>query len=185
VNNILITGERWSRSAGELLEEIREMIECPTGGYWVDISRDKINKEIRVFDLTSLYEEDRENIFFRKDDSTGFSKLNIEIFNTKGVDILQKSFENRDVFILNEIGFLESKATKFTEEVIKLLDSSKIVIALVKGVSCPYIDSILERKDIELFKVNDENKEIIKTEIARLLKSWKVPINYNCEGKVC
>lgn len=176
MNNIFITGERWSCSAGELIKEIKNLISCEIGGYWVEITRDKGNNNIRIFDITSLYEEDRDNIFFRKDDLTGFSRLNIEVFNTKGVEILQKSFGNREVFILNEIGFLESKASRFTEEVIKLLDSNKIVIALVKGVSCPYIDSVLARKDIMLFEVNEENRKTMKNDIVELLKDWKVPM---------
>jgi nucleoside-triphosphatase len=179
VNNIFITGERWSSSAGELIREVKNLICCEVGGYWVEITRDKGNNNIRIFDLTSLYEEDRGNIFFRKDDLTGFSKLNIEVFNTKGVEILQNSFDNREVFILNEIGFLESKASRFTEEVIKLLDSSKVVIALVKGVSCPYIDLVLTRKDIKLFEVNEENRKNMKDAIVELLKAWKVPLAEN------
>lgn len=179
MNNIFITGERWSSSAGELIKEIRDLINCEIGGYWVDITRDLQNNDIRIFDLTSLYDEDRGNIFFRKDDSTGISKLNIEVFNTRGADILRRSFENRDVFILNEIGFLESKAVNFTNEVIRLLDSSKIVIALVKGVSCPYIDSILSRKDIELFKVTEANREAVRNDIINMLLKWQVPIIIN------
>jgi nucleoside-triphosphatase len=101
------------------------------------------------------------------------------VFNTKGVEILQNSFDNREVFILNEIGFLESKASRFTEEVIKLLDSSKVVIALVKGISCSYIDLVLARKDIKLFEVNEENRKTMKDAIVELLKAWKVPVAEN------
>jgi nucleoside-triphosphatase len=176
MNNIFITGERWSSCAGELITEIKEMLLCEIGGYWVDITRDKEDDNVRVFDLTSLYDNDNNNIFFRKDDSSGISKLNIEVFNTKGIEMLQRAFEHREVFVLNEIGFLESKAYSFTKEVVKLLDSSKIVIALVKGISCPYIDSIMLRKDIELFKITEENKNDMKDNIIKLLKIWNVPI---------
>jgi nucleoside-triphosphatase len=176
MNNIFITGERWSSSAGELIAEIKDMLLCEIGGYWVDITRDKEDNNVRVFDLTSLFDEDNNNIFFRKDDSSGISKLNIEVFNTRGVEMLQRAFKHSEVFVLNEIGFLESKAYSFTKEVVKLLDSSKIVIALVKGISCPYIDSIMLRRDIELFKITEENKNNMKNNIIKLLKSWKVPL---------
>jgi nucleoside-triphosphatase len=176
MNNFFITGERWSSAAGELMMEIKELIKCEIGGYWVHVTRCKGDSNIRVFDLTSLYDGSKDNIFFRKDDSTGISKLNIEIFNTQGVDMLRKSFENRNIIILNEIGFLESKAYAFTEEVVKLLDSSKIVIALVKGVKCPYIDSIISRGDSTLFKVTEENKEFVKQEILKHLRNLNVVI---------
>ncbi len=176
MKNILITGERWSSSARELLVEIKNMLNCDIGGYWVNVTRDIENKNMRIFDLTSLYEEDRENVFFKKDDLTGISKLNIDVFNTKGVEMIQKSFKNREVFVLNEIGFLESKAYRFTKEINNLLDSPKIVIALVKGVSCPYIDSILSRKDIKLFNINEKNKNEAKHKILELLREWKVQL---------
>jgi nucleoside-triphosphatase len=179
MNNIFITGERWSSSAVELMVEIRAMLNCKTGGYWVDITRDTDNNNIRVFDLVSLYDGDNGNIFFRKDDSTGISKLNLEVFNTKGVDMLQRSFENCEVLILNEIGFLESKAKSFTEQVVRLLDSSKVVIALVKGIRCPYIDSITSRKDMQLFNITQENKAEMKQRIVELLKAWKVKLAEN------
>ncbi len=174
MNNILITGDRRKSIAGEVLTEIQAILDCSIGGYWVDITRDSQNKNIRIFDLTSLYEEDKNNIFFRKDDSTGFSKLNIEVFNTKGVEMLHKSFKNRDLIILNEIGFLESKAEGFTSEVKNLLDSSKVVIAALKDVSCSYINSIKNREDVYIFKADENNKEIVKEEIIKLLSKWNV-----------
>lgn len=176
MNNIFITGERWNGCAGELLSEIKDILDCQIGGYWVDITRDKENGNVRIFDLTSLYEEDKGNVFFKKDDSTGISKLNIDVINIKGVEILQKCFDKTEVFVLNEIGFLESKALSFTKEVVRLLDSPKIVIALVKGVSCPYIDSMLSRDDIELFRITEENKSEMKKKIINLLESLRVPI---------
>lgn len=176
MNNIFLTGERWNNYAGELLLEIKNMLLCDIGGYWVDVTRDDENKNIRVFDLTSLYDGERGNIFFKKDDSSGISKLNIDIFNTKGVEILERSFGRREVFVLKEIGFLESKAKRFTNEVKKLLDSPKIVIALVKSVRCTYIDAVMAREDANLFKVTEENKDAVKQEILKLLISLEVPL---------
>lgn len=174
--NILIIGERRSSKSSELLSEIMALLDCSIGGYWVDITRDSKNKDIRNFDLTSLYEENRNNVFFRKDDSTGFSKLNIEVFNTKGIEILAKSFNYSDVIIMNEIGFLESKATAFTSEVRKILDSKKVVIAALKDVPCLYIDTIKSREDIYIFKVNENNKDSIRQEIIKLLRLWMVKL---------
>jgi nucleoside-triphosphatase len=176
MNNIIITGDRRNTTAIEVLTEIKNLLSCKIGGYWVDITKDDNNKNVRIFDLTSLYDSDNGNIFFRKDDSTGISKLNIEIFNTKGVDILDKSFENADIIIMNEIGFLESKAYDFTEKVINILDSPKAVVALLKGVSCPYIESIRAREDVHIFDVSKSTRENIKKEIISQLKTWKVNI---------
>ena len=117
MNNILLMTEKREKAAKELLEEILKVLKCSIGGYWVKITKDKDNSNIRIFDLTSLYDKDEGNIFFIKNDVTVRSKLDIEVFNKRGKEMLKRSFENTDLIIMNEIGFLESKAFEFTAEV--------------------------------------------------------------------
>lgn len=176
MKNILIIDESRRASGEKLLKEIKNIIDCPIGGYWIDIKRDELNNEIRNFDLTSLCNGEQGNIFFRKDYSTELSKLNIDVFNTKGVQFLQESLNERDILIFNKIGFLECKAEKFTREVIRAFNSPKTVIALLKKVNCDYINYIANRKDVNIFNASEDNKDYVKDSIVKLLKEWKVPI---------
>jgi nucleoside-triphosphatase THEP1 len=176
VKNILIMNESKHASGEKLLNEIRNIINCPIGGYWIDIRRDEVNKEIRNFDLTSLYNGDKGNFFYKKDYATGLSILNIDVLNTKGVQFLQDSLNERDVLVFNEIGILESRAEKFTREVVRAFNSSKTVIALLKRVNCDYINYIANRKDVCIFNVSEDNEIYAKDNIIKLLKEWKVPI---------
>lgn len=179
MKNILIINESRRASGEKLLNEIKNIIDCPIGGYWVDVKRDEVNNEIREFDLTSLYSNDNNNIFFTKDDSTGFSNLNIEVFNTKGVQFLRDSINERDVLVFNEIGLLESKAEKFTREVVRAFNSHKTVIALLEKINCDYINYFANRQDVIIFNVSEDNKAYVRDNIVKLLKEWKVPIKDN------
>lgn len=175
MNNLFICTEKGDNTANEILKDLMECIDCSMGGYWVKITRDEDNNDIRIFDLTSLCDEDTGNIFFRKNDATGISKLNLEIFNSKGRDILSKSFQKADVIIMKEIGFLESKAVEFTKKVEEILDSPKVVIGTIKELSCSYINSIKNRKDVITIKATVNNKNYVKDEVLKILTSWKIP----------
>lgn len=177
MNNILLVTEKNNKAAKVLLEELVGYLQCKIGGYWVKITKDKANKDVRLFDLTSLYDKDENNIFFIKNDVTVRSKLNLEIFNTKGKEILERSFRNTNIIVMNEIGFLESKAFEFTSEVKRILDSSKVVLAVVKELNCNYIQSIISREDVKVFKVTEENIKATRDEVINLLKEWKVALN--------
>lgn len=179
MRNILIIEEGRQASGEKLLDEIKKIIKCPIGGYDIHIKRDAENNKIREFNLVSLYSNEKGNIFFKTDDAAGTDKFNIEIFNTKGVEFLQESLNNGEVLIFNEIGYLESKAEKFTREVIKALNSEKVVIALLKKVNCDYINYIAARKDVSIFSVSEDNKIYAKEGIIKLLKEWKIPISHN------
>lgn len=179
MKNILIINEGRQAVFGEkFLNEIKSSITCPIGGYWIQIKRDEGNKKIGEFDLVSLYNSgENGNIFFEKDNLTGISKLNIDVFNTKGVQFLQDSLKYREVLIFNEIGFIESKSEKFTREVIRALNSEKVVIALLKRINCDYINYIATRKDVNIFNISEGNKVYAKDNIIKLLKGWKIPVS--------
>lgn len=175
MKNLFFTSERGCDASDKLLCEILKSISCTVGGYRVKITKDPLNQNVRIFDLTSLYDGEEGNIFFRKDDSQCISKLHKEVFETKGVEILRKSFENREILIMDEIGFLESRAEKFTGEVFKILDSDKVVFGLIKGRDCEYINRICSREDTIILKVTEENAAEVKHKTIEILKKWGVP----------
>lgn len=177
MNNILLMTEKREKAAKELLEEILKVLKCSIGGYWVKITKDKDNSDIRIFDLTSLYDKDEGNIFFIKNDVTVGSKLDIEVFNKIGKEMLKRSFDNTDLIIMNEIGFLESKAFEFTAEVKRILDSSKVVLAVVKALDCSYINSITAREDVSIFTVTEANKDEVKKKVLCMLKSYNIALD--------
>jgi nucleoside-triphosphatase len=177
MNNILLLTEKREQAAKELLEEIVNCVQCRVGGYWVKITKDENDNDIRIFDLTSLYDKDDGNIFFIKNDATVRSKLDLEVFNKKGKEILRRSFENTDLIIMNEIGFLESKAFEFTSEVKRILDSDKVVLAVIKSLDCTYINSITAREDVSIFKVTEENKAEIKKKVLSILNSYNIALD--------
>jgi nucleoside-triphosphatase THEP1 len=76
---------------------------------------------------------------------------------------------------LDEISFLESKAQKFTREIFRILDSSKVVFEVIKGRECEYINKVCSREDIIILKVIDENVEEMKEQVIDILRKWDIP----------
>ena len=59
-------------------------------------------------------------------------------FNEGIFSVLEKSFHERNAIIMDELGFMESKAYKFKDIVLKLLDSSNTVIGVLKKRDCEF-----------------------------------------------
>lgn len=176
MKNILIIDESRQATGEKLLNEIKSLITCPIGGYWIDINWDETYEKIIKLDLVSLYSGESENISLMNDDLSISSKINKDVFNNKGVQFLQDSLNNGEVLIFNEIGYLESKAEKFTKEVVRAFNSNKAVIALLKKVNCDYINYIATRRDVNIFNISEDNKFYVKEDIIKLLRAWQVPL---------
>ena len=161
IKNIFITSKR-GIEISPILKEILDELEATIGGYKIVITKEG---DERIFDLTSLYDGEKGNIFFRKNDITWISKLNKEIFNIKGVEILKKSFNDRDIIVMDEIGFLESKAEEFKKEIINILESPKIVLGVLKDRETEFLDSLRKREDIKIFRVEEDNKKEVKEKV--------------------
>lgn len=176
MNNLLFTSEKDSNAGDKLLKEIMGLINCPIGGYIVKISKEPDKPNIRNFDLTSLYDGEEGNIFFRKDDSACVSKLNRDLFETIGVDMLEKSLKYRNIIIMNKIGFVETGAERFIDEVIKIFDSPKPVLGIMKNRQCSYINNIKSRDDVIIMDVDNDNYDVIKEKSLKILKDWNVKL---------
>jgi nucleoside-triphosphatase len=176
MNNLLFTSEKDSNAGDKLLKELIELLDCPIGGYMVKISKEPDNPNVRIFDLTSLYDGEEGNIFFKKDDLACVSKLNRDLFETIGVEMLEKSLKNRSIIIMNKIGFVETKAEKFIGEVIKIFDSPKPVLGIMKNRQCDYINNIKSRNDVIIMDVDSNNYDTVKNKSLEILKSWNVKL---------
>lgn len=176
IKNIFFCSGRRDDSCGAALKEVMDRLNCSYGGYYIKITEDPNNKDVRIFDLTSLYDGEEGNVFFTKDDSTCISKLNKDVFDEKGVEILTKSFNDRDIIVMDEIGFLESKAEKFTSEVFNILSSEKVVIGVIKWRDCEYINKVSSRDDVHIIDVSYDRIEEAKEEAIELLRNLNVPL---------
>jgi len=85
-----------------------------------------------------------------------------ETFENQGVENLKKSLKAKpDIILMDELGFLESQALNFQKHVKQCLDSTIPVLGVIKLFRTPFLDSIRERKDVNIIEVTPLNREKI------------------------
>ena len=84
----------------------------------------------------------------------------LETFSQNGVNILQKSLEAPNPFILmDEIGRLESRCEPFCAQVLKTLDADKRVLGVLQKCGSALVNQIMSREDVTVITVTPENRE--------------------------
>ena len=75
-----------------------------------------------------------------------------------------------DIWLIDEIGKMESLSPKFRQFIEQLLDGSEPVTATVSISAAGWIEQIRQRTDTQLFQVNESNRDYLYLKIADLLK---------------
>ncbi len=108
--------------------------------------------------------------FFIDDDSQKIAN----IFDRDGISALISAVELSDIIVMDELGFLESKAEKFRAGVMNTIDSFPKIIGILKKYKKNFFwDAVTKRKDVILHKVTKENRDKLADEIAGLLNGKK------------
>ena len=81
-----------------------------------------------------------------------------EVFNTVGAGLL-KSAGRCDYIVLDELGFMESRAEAFQQAVFELLGGEVPVIGVIKPRSTPFLDSIRAHPRTALYEVSPDNRD--------------------------
>ncbi|MGM0446439.1 MAG: nucleoside-triphosphatase [Bacillota bacterium] len=179
-NNILITGGKYVGKS-TLIKKCLDKFNLIPGGFVVGRTGQK-NAWL------SFYLVDPHEYYYR-DDSRGSKifkkwketfaernspkekfKVNPDVFDHKGVELLETGMKYRDIVIMDELGRFELKALKFQKKVFEVLDSEKKVLAVLKDEHNQFLDKIRARDDITILKLSDENKEKISNIAYKSLK---------------
>lgn len=87
----------------------------------------------------------------------------LETFEVLGCEILRESINdlNSKLILMDEIGVLEDKALNFKNEIIRSIESQKIVLGVIKKKDNEFLNYLKERKDIVVFDIeNTTNKQL-------------------------
>lgn len=133
-----------------------------TSFYLVEVSQ--INKSV------NLLKSEINRFAFRKDINSKW-EINIEVFNKLGVNFLS-NLEDKDIVIMDELGRFELKAYDFQKKVEEVLSDDKVVLGVIKDESNEFLDRIRNRKDVEILRVTQENREVIYQKTKTLLISF-------------
>lgn len=151
-----------------ILKETLEKLHMPLGGF---TTKRVLDGPFRTYLTQSLYDDRREVTIARVDSRDWSKEVFEEAFSKDLVSILDHSFANRDLIVLDELGFMESHIEPFTSKVYELLDSDKIIFGVLKDYDCEFLNTIRARNDIELIKVTEENRDWVVEETFQILKS--------------
>ncbi|MDI9462543.1 MAG: nucleoside-triphosphatase [Bacillota bacterium] len=83
-------------------------------------------------------------------------------FDDYGVKILEGCLrDNPKLIVMDELGFFEDDATLFQEKVLQILDSYIPVLGVLKRKETDFLNLIRSRKDVLLFEITPENRNIM------------------------
>ena len=91
-------------------------------------------------------------------------------FNLKGVEFLS-NVDDCDLILMDEIGFMESKAKDFSKTVIDILDKDIPVIGVVKPKNKGLPLDVKNHIKTKLLTVTEENRNDLYLEFKRLLEA--------------
>jgi len=83
------------------------------------------------------------------------------VFEELGVWAVSRALEYASLVVMDELGRFEIDCHAFVNTVHKAFDSELALIAAVKDEKNPFIDSLLNRKDILLYKIDSGNRETL------------------------
>ncbi len=70
-----------------------------------------------------------------------------------------------DVYLVDEIGIIAPWSTKFVLAMNALLDSSRVVVAIIRADGGGYVRQVKDRTDVEIWELTGENSEQMLDEI--------------------
>lgn len=96
-----------------------------------------------------------------------------EVFNTVGAEAIDCARGKRGFIIMDELGFMEAGAKKFTASVFNALAGDVPVIAAVKNrPDVPFLKSVLEHPNAQVFRLDEGLRETLFLQLAPIVSSW-------------
>ncbi|MFP4021472.1 MAG: nucleoside-triphosphatase [Halanaerobium sp.] len=111
-----------------------------------------------------------QKIFAYRENTAEKFKVQSEVFNNLGVELLRQKAE---IIVLDELGRFELEAKKFQKEVFSLLDSEKIVIGVLKTESNLFLDKLRQRDDLIIYQLKEYNQKQRAEIFTKLLENLK------------
>lgn len=84
------------------------------------------------------------------------------IFDNIGIDILDKDIENKNIIIIDEIGFIETNTKKFIPRIRQLLsDKNKKIVAIFRKHNNNLLDELRNDNQTKIIEVTIDNRNDI------------------------
>jgi nucleoside-triphosphatase len=95
---------------------------------------------------------------------------NIESLALKSINCGNPS----SVIVIDEIGKMECLSSRFREEITRIIDSDRMILATIPVRGDQFIDSIRKRDDVLVIEINRGNRDELPKKLASLFNNIKV-----------
>lgn len=103
----------------------------------------------------------------------GKYKVNLKDLDEIGTSAIEYAIKNSDFIFIDEIAPMELHSKGFCSAVEAVLDSDKPVVAVIhKRSSNTFVSQVKARKDVLIFEVTHENRELLADEILNNLRGF-------------
>lgn len=79
------------------------------------------------------------------------------------------TFPQNGVIVFDELGFMESKATRFTAAVLRTLNEAPFCICAVRDKHTPFLDTLRSHPRAAVFEITEENRDELRRRILEQL----------------
>ncbi|NMM63129.1 hypothetical protein HBE96_10560 [Clostridium sp. P21] len=172
MKKIFLTGER-SIGKSTLLKKVIKNIDCSIGGF---VQEKEFTEETKFFRVESLYNLQDSYIMGKYDMKKKKLYTDMNIFNVISQDVLLKSLHNRELIVLDELGFIEEKAPLFKDTIFKILNSGKPVIGVLKECEGNFVQKIANREDVQVIKIDKNNRDFMEDKILQILENNNIKL---------
>ncbi len=171
VRHILICGDVGAGKSTLIEKLLRENIR-PLSGFVTKRMADGANREGKVYIFPAAGER-----HFSQENLVGvIGALGAEpypqVFDTFGVSLLNAA--PGALVLMDELGFLESRASAFCEKVLKTLDGNEPVLAAVKSKDTPFLKAVKAHPNADVYTVTEENRDELAQILLPVIREWNI-----------
>ena len=179
--HIVLEGKKGAGKS-TLIRKLAEDMQCKTGGYLsrAVFCQEKGCREIYLVPASCLFDAmDPDTAARTKGKLCALTMNKVievypEVFDTYGTELIRSAGE-KQLIIMDEIGFLEEKAEQFKKTVLSALDGNVPVLAAIKtkDISSPFLETVRGHENVRLIEVDETNRDEVYEQVKTLFQGRK------------
>lgn len=170
MRHILLCGKR-QVGKSTLVEKLTAGIGCPVYGF---ITKSLFKREDGFHEIYMMGAGRYEEPVLLAQCDTLHHNVNAEVFDTMGVRLVSEAKPD-GIIVMDELGFMEQGADKFTSAVLSALDGDIPVLAACKSThpDVEFLNQVRNHPNVDLYMVDEENRDALYEKLITKINGWK------------
>jgi nucleoside-triphosphatase len=172
-NNFLVTGRPGSGKSTVIsatIELLREKGFVPGGLFCPEIREGNQRLGFKMIDLATRTERILAHVNQPKGPQVSRYRVNLENVDFMAELSLERSLEQADFVVIDEIAPMELFSTRFRQAVRQALDSPKPLLAAIhERTKTGFIGEVKRRPDVRLWTITPANRAVLPRELAEAI----------------